>query len=205
MSLYTESVSNLFADVVAACDMSAISHSCACNPAGPPPTDPKLDLRCLSGALRPHSSRDLACPLRYSPRWGRHKGCNSDHPGDRPVDDTLTGLWARRLVAAAAAPDGASGAGDVGSARCRSIHPAPRARVRNGRARSRARGSRRAGTPSKALPNPMIGNRAPSRHSETTPGCGRGRLPIRDGHPDRFERPRWPPGRTSAAIPATSG
>ena len=121
--------------------------------------------------------------------------------GDLHRDDSLT----RQLVTAASGRDVASGSGDAGPTRCRSIHPAPRARVRNGRAPSRARGNQRAGTTPTARPDPMIGNRAPSRHSGRTPGCGHGRLPRQGGRPARFESPRCPPGRTSAAIRATSG
>ena len=145
-------------------------------------------------------------------RWGRQpsRASNVFQKRFRKIesihrDDSLTRLRVRQLVAAASGRDVTSGSRDPGPARCRSIHPAPRARVRNGRAPSRARGNQRAGTLTTGRQDPMIGNRAPSRHSGRTPGCGHGRLPRRDGRHARFERPRCPPGRTSAAIRATSG
>ena len=116
-----------------------------------------------------------------------------------------TRLYARCFAAALAPCDQSSGSRGVGRVTCRSIHPVRRARVRNGREPSRARGSQRAGTSPRARPDPTIGNRAPSPHSGRTAGCGHGRLPKRDGRLPWFERPRCPPGRTSAAMRATSG
>jgi hypothetical protein len=164
------------------------------------------DGRCLQVSWRRNRLRETSARLQGERAWLASRCAHATDTRDgTPKRALLTRLHAWRFVGEPATRDRASGSRAAGLARCCSIHPAPRARVHNGRALSRAHGSQRAETSSKAPPDLMIGNQAPGQHSGQTADCGRDRFPTRDGRLGRFAQPRYQRGQASAALRARSG